>query len=290
MSVAVSTRQEVAAAPGGGQLGRDDAPRRDERIQRRFAAAGQQPQLVGERRRGRPPRCRWSRPTCAGASGWRRAAGSLRDRGVTASWSASAVVSAGLGDTALDGAGEPARRRGRPRGRVWWSPSFEIHSSVAGASSTAGVTAMRAHVVPAGGVAGRAGTGPCSRRSSSRSRRSGRSACRRRRRRPRAGVGPPTIGEYFGAGRSSSSRACPPSSRRPCPTWNRSSTPVLEHEQVAVDEQRRSCRRSAARWRARGSRRPGTRRRRPPASRPGSAARTGRPRTACTARGSASCR
>ena len=41
-------RQVVAATPGGGQVGRDDAPLGDERVERGLAAARQQPELPGE--------------------------------------------------------------------------------------------------------------------------------------------------------------------------------------------------------------------------------------------------
>jgi len=53
-----------------------------------------------------------------------------------------AVGSAGLGDAATDGVGEAGAVSGTASSSVWWTPSFEIHMSVAGTSSMAGVTAI----------------------------------------------------------------------------------------------------------------------------------------------------
>ena len=68
-------RQEVAASPGRGELGRDDAPARDERSSAASPPLAVQPELPGEDDEAGDDDRRSSRPA-SGASGWRRAAGS----------------------------------------------------------------------------------------------------------------------------------------------------------------------------------------------------------------------
>ena len=236
-SVAVSLRQVVAAAPRrrSGRPGR--RPMRDERLERRLAAAGEQPELPGEddeagdddaeRDDRRPPR---------------RIGVPQRDHGgrpVRASWSVSGSPSAGLGARARRRAGARAGRRrtsGTATRTAWWMPVARHPDERRRARPRRpAMTYIAAQVRPVGAppasrywrlvVAVR----PC------RARRSGRSACRRRRSSP-GRVGP--------ARRRRASRSAPAGAA--CPSGAFASQP----SSLPADEpderrrrRRRTCRR-----------------------------------------------
>ena len=143
-------RQVVAAAPGGGQFGRDDAPLRDEGIERGLAAAGHQAELPGEDDEAGDD----ERSVTTGV----RRVGLASRRGIIGRPGSGLLgrLRGRLGRAGRAWRCAGARRRsasGTATRMAWWTPSRDIQTSVDGSVVDARDDVHRAQVGPVRGAA-----------------------------------------------------------------------------------------------------------------------------------------